>query len=176
MNITSMTTKLRIKNIALAACAVMATATMAAGDLAAQCRVGGGNSGYSYGGNNSGYGFGGLNSGYGNSYTNGRGLNVDSFNNRNLNSRFNSGYDRGYGQSGYRGLPNQRPSLSLGLTFNGNRDTGYNNDRYSNRSSFGSGFYTNTRQPVSYRNADRNQDRFGSGYGQNRSPFSRLGL
>lgn len=175
MNTTQSATTSRIKNIALAACAVMATTALTAGDAAAQCRIGGGNSGYGYGSSYSGYGYNGANSGYGNRYNNGRSYGSDSYTSRGSNSRLQNGYNQGHGLTSYRGLSSQRPSLSFGLTYNGNRDsgfnTGYNNSGYSNRSGYGTSYYTNTRQPASYRNGDR----FGAGYSQSRSPLNRAG-
>lgn len=188
----------RVKNLALAACAIMATAMLTAGDVAAQCRLGGGNSGYGYGTGNSGYGYNGANSssgystansGYGGRYTDGRDYNARNYTGRNVNSRLISGDRQGCGLSSYRGSSSQRPSLSFGLSLSGNRGSGfdsgystygvgsygvgnYNSSAYSNRSGSGGSYYSsNTRQPVSYRHGDR----FDSEYGQSRSPLNRAG-
>ncbi len=134
-----------IKNLGLAACAIMALGAMTAGEAAAQCRLGGGNAGYGY---NGGYGD------YGSSYNYGS----------NFNSRSNAGYNN-YGVSGHRGYSNQRPSLSLGLSYNSNssRNLGYNSgygtgrystDVYSNRSGYGNRTYSNNQQPVAYRHGN----------------------
>ena len=125
----------RINNFGLAACAIMALGVMTAGEVAAQCRLGGGNAGYGY------------NSGYGNSYSYGS----------NYNNRLNAGYSNGFGVSGYQGYSNQRPSLSLGLGYNSNRnygDGGYNTGAYTNRSGYGNNYYSNSQQPVAYRHGD----------------------
>ncbi|MEP3479737.1 MAG: hypothetical protein ABJZ55_10855 [Fuerstiella sp.] len=133
----------KIKNFGLAACAIMALGVMTAGEAAAQCRVGGGNAGYGY---NSGYGV------TGNSYNYGS----------NFNNRGNVGYNNGYGlTSGYRGYSTQRPSLSLGLSYNSNRNSRYG-ATYGNYGSgirqsqlnHGNGLYNSSRQPAAYRHGN----------------------
>jgi hypothetical protein len=148
-----------IRNFGLAACAIMAFGVMTAGEAAAQCRLGGSsNTGYGYGhGNTAAY------AGYGNSYNYGN----------NGYNRATTGHNNGYGlTSGYQGYSNQRPSLSLGLSYNSNLNSGYNTG-YGNYGSSGynTGAYnnrsghsnSNSQQPVAYRHGDHIDVETGNG-------------
>ncbi|MEP3479066.1 MAG: hypothetical protein ABJZ55_07460 [Fuerstiella sp.] len=163
MNTTTNINGTLIKNIAVAAFAVMTVAAFTAEDAAAQCRNGGGNPGYGYGQDDYGYG---------NRYNGRLGNNSGRYTSRNTNSRSYNNYDRSYGQTGYRGVSSQSPLLSFGLSLTGNRNSQYSDRSYnsSNRSGFGNPFYSNTRRSGSYQPSNRFDSRYSP------SPFSRVGL
>lgn len=164
----------RVKSFGLAACAVVALGALAAGEVVAQCRIGG-NAGF---GNSAGYR--GLDNGF------------------NYGSRFNNRFNAGYGRNaplGYNApqrydVPlgyntQQRYNGSLGYSapqrynapldcnntarglsspsfgLNDNRNRSYSNgfgdwgtSGFGNRSNLGNGFLRSSREPVSYRHGN----------------------